>query len=196
VKFIADSFRFRINDEIDVAGSQASPAMEETKRKSCRQLKSVNEHVPAPGKELLDPLFNGGGMWNINKVSQGPLLKTGSPFVLDVADCGIDWPTSFDKRGERRQEPFRIPQRYYYRSRFTGKDMIRKTRRHRKVAKRSASGHPADKKGRYEYRENQEQEIVAGVPRGKGYDRDENQKDSTTGRDFNGEIQPAYFEPG
>src|SRR3954454_1098108 len=105
VQLIADHFRLRIDDDIDIPRTQTTPPSKKPKRKTSPQLKPIDQHVPARRKQLLNALFRRRAVWDITEISKQSFDVTALPFRIDF----ITWPTRLNEDRKRRQHTFRIP---------------------------------------------------------------------------------------
>src|SRR5258706_9211917 len=82
VQLVGDRVGLWINHDVYVTGAQTAAMTKEAKRKPRRNLETVHHHVAAPGKYLLDALFTGRAMRDIDEVTQSDLPGTRAPVLL------------------------------------------------------------------------------------------------------------------
>ena len=83
MKFIANWFGLRIDEDVDGPRSQSSPAPDESERKTSGEFKAVNEDVTAFAEHLLDALLGSRTMRNVREVSQSSFsVKFSAPLLV------------------------------------------------------------------------------------------------------------------
>src|SRR5207302_7849062 len=100
VELVADGFRLRVNNDVDIARAQSPPESQKSKGEPRGQFKPGDEDVTAFGKQLLNSLLSSCVMRHINVISQcafGEMLP--SAFRSGAAG-GVFWSPRFDKNGE------------------------------------------------------------------------------------------------
>src|SRR2546423_2531979 len=128
VQFVADCLRLRIDDDVYVARAQPPAAAKETERETCGELESDDEHVAAPGKQLLDALLGCRTMRHVHKISERSFTDAHArlpPLLTNLTALT----SRLDHDGEGGEQAFRVAQRDDHGRRLSRKDVIWKARR-------------------------------------------------------------------
>ena len=195
VQLVAQALGLRVDDDLHVARAQAAAQAEEAEREARRDFKARDEHAAARGEGLLDALLDLGAVRQVHEVGEGALALARAAEEAARLRVRLGALARLDRDGERGQQPLRVVDGDDDGRRFAREDVVGEARGDGQLAQGDAPRRQRDEERRGEDGEDEEEEVVARVPRGEGDDRVEADEDDAAARHLEREVEPRRLRP-